>query len=155
MKRQKPPFFKKDGFWNRGFARRSRHIARYGCPGCHISKPTKGGRMNTWMTTIGQSPFAAVNTLWAALREEQVMPIGKLQLFYSEDMKSNLLIFTSWAEILFSEYQKTQPRLQAIEYPANDIKAFRKQLKQTISKPVLKFSWISLRVAKPCPRLCC
>ena len=90
--------------------------------------------MKTWMTTIGQSPFAAVNTLWAALREEQVMPIGKLQLFYSEEMKPNLLIFTGWAEILFTEYQKTQPRLQAIEYPANDIKAFRKQLKQTISK---------------------
>ncbi len=90
--------------------------------------------MKTWITTIGEKPFAAVNTLWAGLREEKVAPIEKLIVFYSNDMRDNLLTFTKWAEGLFAEYQKAQPKVQTIEFPANDIKAFRNRLKQTVSK---------------------
>lgn len=90
--------------------------------------------MKTWMTTIGQKPFAAINTLWAALSEEKVGRIVKLLVLYSDDMKPHMLTFMKWAEILFSEYQDAQPKLEAIDFPAQDIKAFRKLLKQSVNK---------------------
>ncbi|MFQ5641284.1 MAG: hypothetical protein ACE5IR_25175 [bacterium] len=87
-----------------------------------------------WLTTIGQKPIAAVNTLWAALREEKIGAIEKIVVFYSEDMKRELLTFTGWAECLFTEYQKQQPKLQTVPFPTHDIKAFRTLIKRTISK---------------------
>lgn len=90
--------------------------------------------MKTWITTLGQKPLAAVNTLWAALREEKIAPIEKLIVFYSEDMKENLLTFTGWAEVLFSQYQTEQPKLRTVPFPTDDIKTFRKLFRQTVSK---------------------
>lgn len=90
--------------------------------------------MITWITAIGQKPFAAVNTLWAALREEQLGGIEKLVVFYPEDMKQNHLVFTQWADLIFTEYQKQQPKLQVISFPPDNIKAFRTRFKEVVSK---------------------
>lgn len=90
--------------------------------------------MITWVTAIGEKPMAAVNTLWATLHEDKPGQVAKLIVFCSDDMKDKLLTFTSWAEILFSEYQEKQPKLQTISFARNDFNGFRKLFRQTLSK---------------------
>ena len=90
--------------------------------------------MQTWITTIGHKPLAAVNTLWAVFKQENVGRIHKVTVFHSKDMNKNLQIFKKWADILFEEYQNELPVIETIEFPIDDIQTFRKLLKQTVSK---------------------
>lgn len=90
--------------------------------------------MQTWITTIGHKPLAAVNTLWAVFRQENIGVINKVVVFYSKDMNKKLAIFKKWAEILFSEYQKENPVFETIEFPVDDISTFRILLKKTVNK---------------------
>lgn len=94
--------------------------------------------MKTWITTISQKPFAAVNTLWAALHQDHLKGLERLVVFQTEEMRPQVLKYTAWAEILFTEYLGSQPRLKIIDVPDDDFKLFRTQLKKVIREAPAK-----------------
>lgn len=90
--------------------------------------------MRTWITTIGTNPFAGINALWGVFKNDVSTKIDQVVVFYTIEMKQNLKIFKNWSEKIFLAYQDFSPEFVEVDFPGNDLKAFRKILKETIHK---------------------
>ena len=88
--------------------------------------------MKIWLTNIGQKPFAAVNALWAAEKENKIGNINKVIVLYSKNVQMNALLFQKWASLIFANFQSAIPPFVLVEYPENDISNFRAVLKKII-----------------------
>jgi len=88
--------------------------------------------MLTWVTNIGQKPFAAVNALWAAKKGEKIGEIDQVIILFSKKVQKNAVLFKNWAGLILENVQSAQPPFTLIEYPENDISNFRSILKKII-----------------------
>lgn len=61
--------------------------------------------MRVWITTVGSSPFAVINTMWAACELEDYVP-EKVYFVYNDKTAQNLKINKKWILRLTGEYGK-------------------------------------------------
>ncbi len=61
--------------------------------------------MKVWITTVGSSPFAVINAMWAACELEDYVP-EKVYFVYNDKMAQNLEINKKWILRLTGEYGK-------------------------------------------------
>lgn len=90
--------------------------------------------MTTWITTLGESPFAAINTLWAVLKEKPPAAFDRVIVFCPQDQAENVEKFRQWGEALFQSYRGKQPDWVLHTFAADDIPAFRTALKEAVHK---------------------
>lgn len=61
--------------------------------------------MKVWITTVGSSPFAVINTMWAACELDDFVP-EKVYMIYDDKMLGNLELTKKWILRLIKEYGK-------------------------------------------------
>jgi len=88
--------------------------------------------MTTWITTLGTDPFAAINTLWAALHQGQATRLQRLVVLQTDVTLLHVQTFTTWAEQIFDVYVDSQPRRKIVDVPNDDFLAYRQALKKSV-----------------------
>ncbi|MDW7725983.1 MAG: CRISPR-associated ring nuclease [Candidatus Methanoperedens sp.] len=61
--------------------------------------------MNVWITTVGSSPFAVINTLWAACELDDFVP-EKMYFLCNDKMASQINLIKEWITRITHEYGK-------------------------------------------------
>lgn len=59
--------------------------------------------MNVWITTVGSSPFAVINTLWAACELEKYVP-EKVYLVANGKVENEVKVVTEWIQRIIKAY---------------------------------------------------
>lgn len=88
--------------------------------------------MKIWITTVGQSPFAVINPIWASCKEENFIP-ERIYLFYNENTEKNLEIVMKWVEKILNEYNCKADFLK-FKGDEIDFKNFIKKINEIVSK---------------------
>ncbi|PKL59041.1 MAG: hypothetical protein CVV34_00020 [Methanomicrobiales archaeon HGW-Methanomicrobiales-5] len=88
--------------------------------------------MNVWITTVGSSPFAVINTLWAACELDDFVP-ERIYFAYNDKMEHELEIVRKWIERIVKEYGG---EVEVIEkkFVEEDFSGYSKLIKSMIIK---------------------
>ena len=92
--------------------------------------------MILWITTVGWSPFAALNTLWGACLEKEIVPNRVIVLSNSEEksrVKKNLEIFSSWCERVIQSFG-IEPVIETRQVRDNDIDGYANIVRELIDE---------------------
>jgi hypothetical protein len=89
--------------------------------------------MKVWITTIGSSPFAVINTLWAACELEDFKP-ERVYLIYNDKMLRELQTVKDWIGRITVEYAGARAELIERECSEEDFIRYSKLLNQIISE---------------------
>ena len=95
--------------------------------------------MRVWITTVGWSYFAVINTLWAACfnEKEKFIP-DKIILLnngeQNERIRENVLIVEKWMKKILLEYGREDIEIDKININENNIKEYHDILKNLIEK---------------------
>ncbi|MHA1284117.1 MAG: hypothetical protein ACTSVV_06280 [Promethearchaeota archaeon] len=95
--------------------------------------------MRIWITTVGWSHFAVINTLWAAcfMEKEKFIP-DKIILLnngnQNEVIRNNVKIVEEWLKKILHEYGKDKIEIEKININENDIRKYHDILKDLIEK---------------------
>ena len=95
-----------------------------------------------WFTTIGMSPHAVFNTLWAAYLEYDWCPV-KLTIFrltptsskpgIKERLDSSYMVFEKWHK-RFTERYNLKTELEAIHCDEEDYETYAKEFRMALSR---------------------
>ena len=91
--------------------------------------------MKVWISTVGWSPFAVINPLWAAcfLKEENFIPEKVILLNnkeQSEIVENNCRIVELWLNRILSEYEVDNYVIESVEVSETDMVDYFSTFKQ-------------------------
>ncbi len=88
--------------------------------------------MRVWITTVGENPFAVINTLWAAciLEGEEFMP-GKVHLIQNQKVKRNAEIVKAYVRRILGTYG-ISAEFEDHEVDEEDIDGFAKLFRSVV-----------------------
>ena len=89
--------------------------------------------MKSWITTIGPSPFAVINTFWAAADRDDWVP-DRIYLIYNEDTKEFLPGISAVMERIILEYGGDRPEIYCKCVDENDLAGVFKTYEGIISQ---------------------
>lgn len=93
--------------------------------------------MKVWITTAGTSPFAAINSIWAAILHEDFIPT-RIHILANEYViqKKFLDQVVQGCELLMSGYD-IHAKIQTHEFEETDFSSYFKKLKALVEKEKL------------------
>ena len=83
--------------------------------------------MKVWLSTIGMSPFAVINTLWAACKEENFCP-ERIYLIKNKDVEKHVDTVKDWIGRILKEYNIEKPEINLVDADETDFKNFASKL---------------------------
>ena len=89
--------------------------------------------MKIWITTVGKSVYAVVNTLWAACKEEGYIP-ERIYFIYNDEVKENLGRVKKIAKALVESYGAENPEINEIKAEETNFTEFAKKLGEIIKR---------------------
>lgn len=90
--------------------------------------------MKAWISIIGSSPFAVINTIWAACRLEGYVP-EKVLFVVNRNLKNeDIKTVNIWTEELLESYGVNEPVFENIEVEEDDFGEIEDVLRCNISK---------------------
>ena len=89
--------------------------------------------MKSWITTIGPSPFAVINTFWAAADRDDWVP-DRIYLVYNDYTKEFLPGISAVMERIILEYDGDRPEIYCKCVDENDLAGVFKTYKGIISQ---------------------
>lgn len=92
--------------------------------------------MNFWISTIGYSPFAVINTLWAACSQDKECYIpDKIFFLVNKNLKcENITRVHVWTAELLKAYGISDPVLENVEIEEDDFEGIEKTISSLIEQ---------------------
>ncbi|MHA1327661.1 MAG: hypothetical protein ACTSRH_10125 [Promethearchaeota archaeon] len=95
--------------------------------------------MRIWITTVGWSYFAVINTLWAAcfMEKDAFIPEKVILLNngkQNEEIRQNVGIVENWIKKILRQYEVEDVIIEKVDIKENDIKGFHNILRSLIEK---------------------
>ena len=95
--------------------------------------------MKVWISTVGWSPFAVINPLWAAcyFKRENFVPEKVILLNnqnQNESVKKNYGIVEAWLTRIINEYRGREPIIESVEANESNMKEYAQTFQQVIEK---------------------
>ena len=95
--------------------------------------------MKVWISTVGWSPFAVINPLWAAcyFNRENFVPEKVILLNnqnQNESVKKNYGIVEAWLTRIINEYGVREPIIESVEANESNMKEYAQTFQQVIEK---------------------
>lgn len=87
--------------------------------------------MRSWITTIGPSPFAVINTLWAAVDRDQWIP-ERIFLVYNEETKNLLPGISMAMGSIVTEAGGKKPEIRCFDIDEDDLSGVYRTYKDII-----------------------
>ncbi len=88
--------------------------------------------MKVWITIVGRSPFAVVNSVWMVCRKEKFVP-NRVYLVWNEDVEEVKRTVERMLKIILQSYGVSEPEViadESVKVREDDFKKFRKVLKK-------------------------
>lgn len=98
--------------------------------------------MKVWISTVGWSPFAVINPLWAAcyFEWENFVP-EKVVLLNNqnqdEKVKENYDIVKLWLTRILNEYSISDPVIESVDANENNMKEYAHTFQEVVEKHIL------------------
>ncbi|HID26950.1 MAG TPA: hypothetical protein EYP22_03835 [Methanosarcinales archaeon] len=100
--------------------------------------------MKIWLTTIGMSTFAVVNTLWAACKQDNYIP-QRVYLVKNDivESKGKVKEVLDWMKRILKEYD-VDAEFVFIDADENNFKEFAKKIREAVRKEKLDDNEIAI-----------
>lgn len=100
----------------------------------HLKLEEKVVSMNFWISMIGYSPFAVINTLWAACSQDKGSYVpDKVFFLVNKNLKSeNITRVHVWAAELLKAYGVADPVLENVEIEEDDFEGIENTISSLI-----------------------
>ncbi len=88
--------------------------------------------MKVWITIVGRSPFAVVNSVWMACRKGEFIP-GRIYLIWNEDVEEVKRTVERMLEIILQNYGVSEPEViadESVKVREDDFNRFMRVLKE-------------------------
>ncbi len=76
--------------------------------------------MRSWITTVGPSPFAVINTFWAAAERDRWIP-QRIFLIYNDETMQHIPGITQVMERIVEEYGGSKPEIECVTIDEDDL----------------------------------
>ena len=90
--------------------------------------------MKSWITTIGTSPFAVINTIWAACKSDEYVPDNVIWIINEQINAEVLDSVKDWKSEILIAYGVKKPMINDILIDENDVLGLRDIIYSTIQK---------------------
>lgn len=90
--------------------------------------------MKAWISIIGSSPFAVINTIWAACKLEEYIPEKVLFIVNRNLKEENIKAVHSWTEELLKSYGIKNPVFESREVEEDDFGQIEDTFRCNISR---------------------
>lgn len=90
--------------------------------------------MNSWITIIGSSPFAVINTIWAACKIDGYVPDRVMFIVNEQLGPASIDTAKRWVREILMEYGVNNPIIEEIDIPETDFLELKETLKGNISE---------------------
>lgn len=90
--------------------------------------------MKTWISIIGSSPFAVINTIWAACKLEEYIPEKVLFIVNKNLKEKDIKTVYFWTEELLKSYGIENPTFEKREVEEDDFGQIEDVLRSNISR---------------------
>ena len=95
--------------------------------------------MKVWISTVGWSPFAVINPLWAAcyFKWENFVPEKVVLLnnqTHDESVKKNYDIVQTWLIKILNEYSTSDPVVESVDANENNMTEYAQTFQKVIEK---------------------
>jgi CRISPR/Cas system-associated protein Csm6 len=81
--------------------------------------------MRTWITTIGTSPFAVINTLWAACKSDEYVPDNVIWIINKQINSDIVETVKDWTSEILIAYGVKKPVINDILVDETDVLGLR------------------------------
>lgn len=90
--------------------------------------------MNSWITVIGSSPFAVINTIWAACKIDGYVPDKVLFIVNEQLGPGPVNTAKRWVREILKEYGVKEPIFEEIDVPETDFSDLKAAFEGNISE---------------------
>ncbi|MFO8052126.1 MAG: hypothetical protein R6V01_10595 [Thermoplasmatota archaeon] len=89
--------------------------------------------MRAWITTVGPSPFAVINTFWAAVERDRWIP-ERIHLVYNEETKHFLVGICTVMKSIVMEHEGRDPDIFCMNIEEDDLEGIFQTYRSIIRK---------------------